>query len=582
MNTTNKIRVLLLDADTLPALSILRSLAKQGIAIDIASHTHKPIAGYSKYATAVYHYPHPLTNTDDFLNWIASKLESEPSLLIIPATERTLVPISRRFGETDDISRICMASPHALETVLDKSKTIELASSLTIPQARSWHIDSLEQLTQHQEEFDYPIVIKPGRSIADTSQRTPLTVQYAHTAEELRNVCKELLQHVHVVLQEYFQGVGVGIELIAQQGDIKYAFQHQRLHEMPLSGGGSSYRQSVEIDPELLDASSKLIGHLKWNGVAMVEFKKNPDTGAFILIEINGRFWGSLPLAIAAGADFPYMLYQLYASGTVSPSQPYERNVKCRKLSSDIAWFEAVLRKDADQRLVNIPSVGQALRDMLDIFSPKHYFDAQSIRDIRPGLADIGVILSNYLERVRGIIAERKQQHAICQNSHYSIIKQRLQTSKKILFICYGNINRSAVAHALANSMFDESMGYTFKSAGFHPEGARPADPRMVAIAEGNAVPMQGFTSTVFTQDLADWADLIFVMETDQVEKSEAVSHGAAEKTFLLGGLCNKDKAIEIPDPYGKQSEHYNQAFTQVRQALVHMREVAQNDSTKV
>ena len=43
----------------------------------------------------------------------------------------------------------------------------------------------------------------------------------------------------------------------------------------------------------------------------MAEFKVNPRTGGWVLIEINGRFWGSLPLTIAAGADFPRYLYEL-------------------------------------------------------------------------------------------------------------------------------------------------------------------------------------------------------------------------------------------------------------------------------
>ena len=50
---------------------------------------------------------------------------------------------------------------------------------------------------------------------------------------------------------------------------------------------------------------------MDYTGVAMLEFRKNFDKNESVLIEINGRFWGSLPLAVAAGADFPYYLYQL-------------------------------------------------------------------------------------------------------------------------------------------------------------------------------------------------------------------------------------------------------------------------------
>ena len=79
-----------------------------------------------------------------------------------------------------------------------------------------------------------------------------------------------------VILQEYFTGAGVGIELIARHGEIFYAFQHRRLHEVPLSGGGSSLRKSQAVSPALLDASSKLISALQWKGVAMVELSCCP------------------------------------------------------------------------------------------------------------------------------------------------------------------------------------------------------------------------------------------------------------------------------------------------------------------
>ena len=180
-----------------------------------------------------------------------------------------------------------------------------------------------------------------------------MTVRYAHSQEELYKISNELLNHTHLVLQQYFTGIGVGIELIAEQGEVRYAFQHQRLHEMPLTGGGSSYRKSVDIDDDLLDASKKLIKDLSWHGVAMVEFKKNPETGEFILIEINGRFWGSLPLAVAAGADFPHMLYQLYANGTVGEHEPYKREIHCRKLSSE-AVFTCWLPLESFKNLNNL------------------------------------------------------------------------------------------------------------------------------------------------------------------------------------------------------------------------------------
>ena len=58
--------------------------------------------------------------------------------------------------------------------------------------------------------------------------------------------------------QENFVGIGVGVELLALQGEILTAFQHERVHEAP-TGGISGYRKSVPLDPELLDAARLLV-----------------------------------------------------------------------------------------------------------------------------------------------------------------------------------------------------------------------------------------------------------------------------------------------------------------------------------
>ena len=64
-----------------------------------------------------------------------------------------------------------------------------------------------------------------------------------------------------------------------------------------MTGGASSYRESVALDARLLEDSVRLLQALRWTGLAMVEFKVGAD--GYHLMEINGRVWGSLPLAVA-------------------------------------------------------------------------------------------------------------------------------------------------------------------------------------------------------------------------------------------------------------------------------------------
>lgn len=573
-------KVLVLDGDTLPALSIIRSLGAKGVHITTASHSKQSICGHSRYNQLSLCYPQPLNAADKFLQWIEQALSNDHYDLIIPVTERTLVPIARKFCNTPLAQKIAIPELDALETVLDKAKTSTLAKQCSVPIPISWDISTLDDLNNFESEFTYPLVIKPGRSISDNANRVAMTVRYAHSAEQLRKISNELLHHTHLVLQQYFTGIGVGIELIADQGEILYAFQHQRLHEMPLTGGGSSYRKSVDIDTGLLEASKKLVKALNWHGVAMVEFKKNTDTGQFILIEINGRFWGSLPLATAAGADFPYMLYQLYTAGSIVEPLPYKREVYCRKLSSDIRWLEAVLRKDADTRLVKIPSTASAFKDLLHIFLPRHYFDAQSLKDLKPGLIDLKKIIASYTGRLFDQLKEKKQVREILQINELSHIKPHLKRSEKILFLCYGNINRSAIADIIANQLMENQNRLNFKSAGFHFQGGRTADHRMSAIAEANGLETGNFRSTVLDTTLIEWADIIFVMECKHILQLEEQYTQSKGKAFLLGGLYQDNRAIEIGDPYNQPQAVYEDAFKKVAHCIHTMKKLLTKETS--
>tara|TARA_R110002110_G_scaffold91264_1_gene237376 strand:+ start:27608 stop:29341 length:1734 start_codon:yes stop_codon:yes gene_type:complete len=567
-------KTLILDGDTLPALAIARSLGKQGITIDIASHAQAPIAGSSKFVDEVLHYPSPLDDTSAFLGWIEKLLNTGRYQLVMPATERTIVPLARFFDGTEFASKICMPALNALNCVLDKAETARLADECEVPQPGSWQLSTSQDLDIIVQEMTYPVVVKPGRSISEGDQRVPLTVCYAHNDDQLRKITDDLLKHAHVVLQQYFKGIGVGIELIADKGEVIYAFQHQRVHEMPLTGGGSSYRKSVEIDSDLLDASKRLIRKLVWHGVAMVEFMRGAND-EYVLVEINGRFWGSLPLAVAAGADFPAMLHQLYTQGSVTTKQAYKREIYCRKLSSDLKWLEAVLRKDADPRLVKIPDRSSAFKDFAKAFRPRDHFDAQSWGDPVPGLLDLQHILSDYWRRLTGLLQERRYLRNALRDSAFTKIEEAAASSRRILYLCYGNINRSAAAHALSESEI-EAGRLEFKSAGFHKMEGRPPDPRMTRIAHQHGVDMQAMRSSIVTPELVDWADLIFVMEAAQIATLEQISTNAKGKTYLLGGLC-KGGAIEIPDPYNKHETVYRSVYDTIEQCITQLAQILKN-----
>ncbi len=551
------------------ALTIARSLAARHYVVDTASPKDTPLVAYSNAVNANFRYPDPLVDETAFLEWLLQHLGDEKYELVIPVTERSLVPLAKHRSLFSH-SRVAMADDESLELVLDKAATFSLAERIGVSTPQSFYISGIDELPALLPQLRFPVVVKPSHSVSAGSEGySKRNVSYANDENELKLQCRACLRHSSVILQSYFRGLGAGVELIAKQGEILYAFQHLRLHEVPLTGGGSSFRVSTELEPVLLDAATRLIREIRWTGVAMVEFKWNPATREYCLMEINGRFWGSLPLAVAAGADFPTMQAELSLTGELGDYPAYRRGVYCRNLPSDVMWHEMVFRSQND-KITQVPSFGRVLKDLSKVFSPKHHFDTQCLSDPLPGLIEIKRLFANYGLRLRDTLAENLftvSQRLLWRNG---TVRERLRESKRVLFICYGNINRSALAHSLMTARLPATCNLDVLSAGFHTEEQRPADPRMAQVAAANGADLTQSRSRLVDKRLLTESDIIFVMERDHRNRLVALDPSVASKTFSLGAcLTGPQRAhAEIADPYNKSETIYRACFDDIQRAV--------------
>jgi protein-tyrosine phosphatase len=116
---------------------------------------------------------------------------------------------------------------------------------------------------------------------------------------------------------------------------------------------------------------------------------------------------------------------------------------------------------------------------------------------------------------------------------------------RRVLVVCYGNIYRSALvaAYFAQRPIRDVEV----RSAGFHPVGGRPAPARHVQLSLLHGIDLAAHRSTVLTDELLRWADLIVLM--DRHNWHGLVSRGAAEDRMVWLGALDGGP-VEIPDPY--------------------------------
>ena len=393
-------RVLITDGEQRSTLAVVRSLGASGYEVHVTSVGGRSLAGASRFCASDRAVPDPMLDAAGYANGIAALLENLDADVLIPMTDASavaLLPLQSRCPETV----IPFPERATWEAASDKRRLLDLAEGLGVPVPDQVVIE--RRADDHRPFIEwatgrgFPIVLKPHRSaVVDGGAVRTLGVSLAASAEEMRSKLASLPEIAFPVLvQERIHGPGVGGFFLARDGDVIASFAHRRLREKPPTGGVSVVRESVPLATEVLEQSTVLLRALGWSGVAMVEFKQDAETGTYYLMEINGRFWGSLQLAIDAGVDFPRELLDVFLNGRSSAGEAasrssYELGVRSRWLWGDVDHLLWILRAPHGyrRRTPSLPSRLGALGSFLLPWTPGQRLEVLRISDPRPFLRE--------------------------------------------------------------------------------------------------------------------------------------------------------------------------------------------------
>lgn len=410
-------RILVTAAGSGSALAIIRSLDAHGCRVIAADSDPSSPGLRSRHARERLIHPSPETQPAAFVEALVDAARRLAIDLIIPVFDAVVLPLSEARDRFAGLTALALPDAGSLQVARDKFKTWQLARELDIPVPRTCPVDSVEEALVAGASLGWPIVVKPhaSRVYASDGAIRNLTVSYAANEAQLADCMGRIPRGCPVLLQEYYAGVGVGVEMLVRGGHPLAVFQHRRLREYPFTGGVSTFRESVALDPLLYGHAARLLSALKWTGLAMVEFKVG-DHGPR-LMEINGRVWGSLPLAVRSGMDFPSRLAELYlggpwASPAAAPVTDYRVGVRVRNLKLDLSWIYHALRGAPPLPVGSRPTRREAVAALLGVLSPQSQCDVQTLEDPLPGLTELTQLVDKAVRprRARAKAAERRRQ----------------------------------------------------------------------------------------------------------------------------------------------------------------------------
>jgi predicted ATP-grasp superfamily ATP-dependent carboligase len=380
-------RVLVTDGDSRAALAIVRSLGRAGHTVCVAASRRLSLAGASRHARHRDVVADPARAPAQFVDDIVRLTRLRGIDVVIPVADAALLSLSR---ERARLGTVCFPWPDA-DAVLrvgDKARVATAAREIGIAVPRQRVLASAGEAPAAARDLRFPLVLKPSRSVREGPKGTfaKLGVTYAADADELsRRLAVLGPSSFPLLLQERVVGPGVGVSLLMWDGRVVAHFTHRRLREHPPAGGVSVYAESIAPDPRLIERSQALLDRFAWRGVAMVEFKVDATTGTPYLMEVNGRFWGSLQLAIDAGIDFPALLLSA-ARGVAEPVTEYSSGVRLRWWWGDVDHL--LLRLMQSRRRLSLPPGAptrtRVLREFVAAGPPHRASDVFRANDPRP------------------------------------------------------------------------------------------------------------------------------------------------------------------------------------------------------
>ncbi|WP_418280455.1 ATP-grasp domain-containing protein [Halorubrum sp. DTA98] len=361
-------------------VACLRSLGPRDVRTIVVSEDETTPGFASRYCDETVLAPDPADDLEGYGDLLLDLAHRPAVRTIVPVREPDVYLLAKHKDAFAEHVGTPWPDFDQLRTVQDRKRLFDVAREVGVgvPETR---------LLNEWDDWDREAVIKSRYTIVvsdDDDGASYPTVRY-HTPGEAPDAETVIEEMGHEPLvQEYMSDPAeYAFFALFDHGSPVATFQHRQIRGYKYSGGPSAFREAVDI-PDLEDAGLRLLDRLDWHGLAMVEFKRHD--GEFKLMEINPRFWSSLPFSVAAGVDFPYQYHRL-STGEPVEDQSYDVGAAGHLLRGEVGYLYSLLTHDSP--LAERPDAVRSAGTVLASIAMHPRFDYLTRDDPRPFVRDV-------------------------------------------------------------------------------------------------------------------------------------------------------------------------------------------------
>jgi predicted ATP-grasp superfamily ATP-dependent carboligase len=337
---------LVLDARLRQSLVSVRSLGSRGLRVAALESASTVPAFTSRWCRASYCAPPYEHETGPYLTYLRQLLARTGAHVLITSSNSTIELIRQHREQLQGQVHIALAQEAALAIAVNKERTLDVARRLGLNVPDGLKVATASEAATALREIGLPAVVKPVESwVWSEKQGVGLASKLVTTPEEARCAVDDLTRYgTHALFQRFLPGRREAVSFIYAHGRMHARFAQWAKRTEPPLGGLSVLRQSISIPDDIGEQAECLVREIGLEGYSEVEFRRD-SCGRPYLMEINPRLSASVELAVRAGVDFPYLLYQWANGDRIDTITGYRVGGWMRYLKGDIMTTVLALRQ---------------------------------------------------------------------------------------------------------------------------------------------------------------------------------------------------------------------------------------------
>jgi predicted ATP-grasp superfamily ATP-dependent carboligase len=359
--------VLLLDAQYKQTLAAMRAYARTGLRVGAAACEADAVRAptlRSRWCLVRAALPNVSTNRDAYVDAILELLDRHHPKMLLPAHDASIEALRARRMEIERKTALPLASEAALDIAVNKSRTLKLARDLGVLVPRGVSVTAVADVPAALKEIGFPLVVKPYESWVQ--QPGGQGIRFGAAAFQSSDAAVRRLEEIlsaggQALVQQWLPGRREAVSVFYACGQIWARLAQMSYREWPVVGGASVMCETIPLSADISTPSEQLARAMDLEGCSMFEFRRDQH-GRPVLMEVNPGLGGSVGLAIAAGVNFPQLMYDWQLTGALSVSDSYRVGLRLRWLEGDLLNIKSVF---TNQGQPDVPPRGRALAEFL-------------------------------------------------------------------------------------------------------------------------------------------------------------------------------------------------------------------------